>query len=155
MRPAAYCQSFEPWARLKFHAGWSGWTRPPTMAGGGGGGVAGLHLQEQRRDLNALRLDASANIINNPVTLILNDIPPPPKYKKIGGRKGLNLNPKPYRLLQIPGLSWVLQYPWLWEGTQPCSFGVEVWGWFFPTWILGGSGGSRASSASEFWDQEA
>ena len=24
------------WARLKFHAGWSGWTRPPTMAGGGG-----------------------------------------------------------------------------------------------------------------------
>ena len=24
----------EPWARLKFHAGWSGWTRPPTMAGG-------------------------------------------------------------------------------------------------------------------------
>ena len=23
------------WARLKFHAGWSGWTRPPTMAGGG------------------------------------------------------------------------------------------------------------------------
>ena len=38
--PAAYCQSLEPWARLKFHAGWSGWTRPPTMAGGGvwGGG---------------------------------------------------------------------------------------------------------------------
>ena len=35
--PAAYCQSLEPWARLKFHAGWSGWTRPPTMAGGGGG----------------------------------------------------------------------------------------------------------------------
>ena len=25
------------WARLKFHAGWSGWTRPRTMAGGGGG----------------------------------------------------------------------------------------------------------------------
>ena len=24
-------------SRLKFHAGWSGWTRPPTMAGGGGG----------------------------------------------------------------------------------------------------------------------
>ena len=40
-------------ARLKFHAGWSGWTRPPTMAGGGGRGVL--------RDLNALRLDASAN----------------------------------------------------------------------------------------------
>ena len=36
--PAAYRQSLEPWARLKFHAGWSGWTRPPTMAGGGGGG---------------------------------------------------------------------------------------------------------------------
>ena len=30
-------QSLEPGARLKFHAGWSGWTRPPTMAGGGGG----------------------------------------------------------------------------------------------------------------------
>ena len=38
MRPAAYSQSPEPWARLKFHAGWSGWTRPPTMAGGGGEG---------------------------------------------------------------------------------------------------------------------
>ena len=37
MHPAAYCQSLEPWARLKFHAGWSGWTRPPTMAGKGGG----------------------------------------------------------------------------------------------------------------------
>ena len=37
MRPAAYSQSPEPWAGLKFHAGWSGWTRPPTMAGGGGG----------------------------------------------------------------------------------------------------------------------
>ena len=36
MRPAAYSQSPEPWARLKFHAGWSGYTRPPTMAGGGG-----------------------------------------------------------------------------------------------------------------------
>ena len=34
--PAAYWQSLEPWARLKFHVGWSGWTRPPTMAGGGG-----------------------------------------------------------------------------------------------------------------------
>ena len=53
MRPAAYCQILEPWAKLKFHAGWSGWTRPPTMAGGGGGvGVAG-------KDLNALRLDAA------------------------------------------------------------------------------------------------
>ena len=29
------------WARLKFHAGWSGWTRPPTM-GEGGGGLARL-----------------------------------------------------------------------------------------------------------------
>ena len=37
MRPAAYSQRPEPWARLKFHAGWSGWTRPPTMAGGAGG----------------------------------------------------------------------------------------------------------------------
>ena len=32
-------------ARLKFHAGWSGWTRPPTMAGGGGGGQAEACLQ--------------------------------------------------------------------------------------------------------------
>ena len=45
MRPAAYSQSPEPWARLKFHAGWSGWTRPPTMAGGGGGGQAEACLQ--------------------------------------------------------------------------------------------------------------
>ena len=45
MRPAAYSQSPEPWARLKFHAGWSGWTRPPTMAGGGGGGQAEASLQ--------------------------------------------------------------------------------------------------------------
>ena len=29
---AAYCQSL----KLEFHAGWSGWTRPPTMAGGAG-----------------------------------------------------------------------------------------------------------------------
>ena len=36
--------------RLKFRAGWSGWTRPPTRAGGG-----------FLRDLNALRLDASAD----------------------------------------------------------------------------------------------
>ena len=34
MCPVAYCQSLEPWARLKFHVGWSGWTRSPTMAGG-------------------------------------------------------------------------------------------------------------------------
>ena len=45
MRPAAYCQSLEPWARLKSHTGWSGWTRPPTMAGEGGGGVTRLYLQ--------------------------------------------------------------------------------------------------------------
>ena len=31
MRLATYFQ----WARLKFHAGWSGWTGPPTMAEGG------------------------------------------------------------------------------------------------------------------------
>ena len=28
-------------------------------------------------------------------------------------------------------------------------------GWFFLAWIPGGSGGSSASSASEFWDQGA
>ena len=27
-------------ARLEFHVGWSGWTKPPTMKGGGRGGVA-------------------------------------------------------------------------------------------------------------------
>ena len=42
-------QKTPPCARLKFHAGWSGWTRPPTMAGGGG------------VSKNGLRLDASAN----------------------------------------------------------------------------------------------
>ena len=25
----------KPGANLEFHAGWSGWTRPPTMGGGG------------------------------------------------------------------------------------------------------------------------
>ena len=44
LRRAAYCQSLEPWVRLKFHAGWSGWTRPPTMAGGVGGGQAKVGL---------------------------------------------------------------------------------------------------------------
>ena len=47
--PYRVLPSLEPWARLKFHAGWSGWTRPPQHGGGGGGW------------LNALRLDASAN----------------------------------------------------------------------------------------------
>ena len=45
MRLAACCQSLEPWARLKFHAGWSGWTSPPTMAAGGGWGVARLEVK--------------------------------------------------------------------------------------------------------------
>ena len=40
--PAAYRQSLELGARLKFHAGWSGWTRPPTMAGTGGVGPGGV-----------------------------------------------------------------------------------------------------------------
>ena len=31
---------FKAVARLKFHVGWSGWTRPPTMAGGGWGALA-------------------------------------------------------------------------------------------------------------------
>ena len=54
----------EPWARLKFHAGWSGWTRPPTMARGRGGRVSATKSRGGfLRDLNALRLDASANII--------------------------------------------------------------------------------------------
>ena len=44
------------WARLKFHAGWSGWTRPPAEACLQGGSRGGF-----QRDLNALRLDASAN----------------------------------------------------------------------------------------------
>ena len=46
---AAYRQSLEPWARLKFHAGWSGWTRPPTIEGeGGGGGGARLEACARR-----------------------------------------------------------------------------------------------------------
>ena len=46
--PAAYCQSLEPWARLKFHAGWSGWTRPPSMAGGGMGCGQGWACLQKR-----------------------------------------------------------------------------------------------------------
>ena len=38
MRPPR--QRVEPWARPKFHAGWSGWTRPPAMRGGGAAGVS-------------------------------------------------------------------------------------------------------------------
>ena len=30
---AAYCDSFKPGAKLEFHAGWSGWTRPPREGG--------------------------------------------------------------------------------------------------------------------------
>ena len=48
--PAAYRQSLEPWARLKFHAGWSGWTRPPTMAGRGRGG----QVQGPEAELNEI-----------------------------------------------------------------------------------------------------
>ena len=29
------CDSFKSGARLEFHVGWSGWTRPPTMGGRG------------------------------------------------------------------------------------------------------------------------
>ena len=36
--PGALPPKPRAWARLKFHAGWSGRTRPPTMAGGGGVG---------------------------------------------------------------------------------------------------------------------
>ena len=36
MLAAAYCGSLKCGARPEFHAGWSGWTRPPTMGGGGG-----------------------------------------------------------------------------------------------------------------------
>ena len=38
--------SLAPGARLEFHVGWSGWTRPPTMAGGGGGCPAKSGLQQ-------------------------------------------------------------------------------------------------------------
>ena len=60
MLAAAYSDSFKPGAKLEFHAGWSGWTRPPSMvkgvatsdrsAKGGSGGFLGV--------LNALRLDS-------------------------------------------------------------------------------------------------
>ena len=36
MLAAANCESLEPGARLEFHVGWSGWTRPPTTEGGVG-----------------------------------------------------------------------------------------------------------------------
>ena len=32
---AAACCGIQAWAKLKFHLGWSAWTRPPTMGGGG------------------------------------------------------------------------------------------------------------------------
>ena len=35
-RETRYCDSFKTGAKLEFHAEWSGWTRPPTMGGGGG-----------------------------------------------------------------------------------------------------------------------
>ena len=41
----AYRQSLAQGARLKFHVGWSGWTRPPAMAREGGGGQAEACLQ--------------------------------------------------------------------------------------------------------------
>ena len=37
MLAAEYCDSFKPRPKLKSHAGWSGWTRPPTMEGVGRG----------------------------------------------------------------------------------------------------------------------
>ena len=47
--------SFKHGAKLEFHAGWSGWTRPPTMAGGRG----------SPRVLNALRLDRLGELGNS------------------------------------------------------------------------------------------
>ena len=35
MLAAAYCDSFKRGAKLEFHTQWSGWTRLPTMGGGG------------------------------------------------------------------------------------------------------------------------
>ena len=65
-----------PWARLKFHAGWSGWTRPP-MAGGA---MLEACLKKSRgvsRDLNALRLDALANKV---ISIFFSIIPIYPQY---------------------------------------------------------------------------
>ena len=48
--PAAYRQSLEPWARLKFHVGWSGWTRPPAMARGGVARLRRRRRKEKERE---------------------------------------------------------------------------------------------------------
>ena len=62
MLAAAYCES-KPGARLEFHVGWSGWTRPSTM-GRGGRGAASESVCKRGVGvvfrLNALRLDSLA-----------------------------------------------------------------------------------------------
>ena len=59
--PAAYRQSLEPWARLKFHAGWSGWTRPLTMAGGAEAGCLGEYCRQSWETGRAL-FDSWSNL---------------------------------------------------------------------------------------------
>ena len=92
LKPAAYRQSLEPWARLKFHAGWSGWTRPPTMAGGGGGGGS---ARDSLREYDLIRRGCPASgrsdPFKKPPLLPLADTPqpghppPPPPPAMVGG----------------------------------------------------------------------
>ena len=42
------------WARLKFHVGWSGWTRPPTMAGGDAWGGITIFFSDTTLSPNSL-----------------------------------------------------------------------------------------------------
>ena len=66
----------KPRARLKFHAGWSGWTRPPTMAGG----VARLFLKGSERP-QAGCLGELSHLNPKSETLTLNHhYLPPPRY---------------------------------------------------------------------------
>ena len=50
------CFERKPWARLKFHAGWSGWTRPPAL--GGRGGLARLSVFAFGNLMGSERLEA-------------------------------------------------------------------------------------------------
>ena len=55
VRPAAYCQSLEPWARLKFHAGWQG-----GVVGHGSARLMGFLKGSERPEAGCL----GANLMN-------------------------------------------------------------------------------------------
>ena len=60
MLAAAYCDSFKSGAKIDFHAGRSGWARPPIMGGGGSHEQTG----RQKQGLNAPRLDRRIASVN-------------------------------------------------------------------------------------------